>query len=110
MKDHFPDINAVKIPLVVDKNILTLFEWLVNLGDGSFYFTVRAYKLNEIPRTDNRVFNRSTFERYAIIGKIYYFLNCGRIKKDSRYSAHYFVVTNIKDVIKLIIPFLKISN
>jgi len=38
------------------------------------------------------------------------FFGCGRIKKDSRYSVHYFVVTNIKDITSKIIPFFNKYN
>ena len=45
-----------------------------------------------------------------LLEKFIAFFNCGRIKKDSRYSVHYYVVTNIKDIIKNIIPFFNKYN
>lgn len=45
-----------------------------------------------------------------LLEKFITFFNCGRIKKDSRNSVHYFVVTNIKDITNKIIPFFNKYN
>ena len=35
------------------------------------------------------------------------YLKCGILKKDSRYSVYYYVVSNIQDVVEKIIPFFQ---
>ena len=79
-------------------------------GDGSFYLIIRANELNKIPRTDIGFTITQHSRDMLLLEKFITFFNCGRIKKDSRYSVHYFVVTNIKDITKKIIPFFKKYN
>jgi hypothetical protein len=79
-------------------------------GDGSFYLTIRANKLNEIPRTDIGFSITQHLRDMLLLEKFITFFNCGRIKKDSRYSVHYYVVTNIKDITNKIIPFFNKYN
>ncbi|KAG0632544.1 hypothetical protein HOY80DRAFT_1019301 [Tuber brumale] len=79
-------------------------------GDGSFYLIIRANKLNEIPRTDIGFSIAQHSRDMLLLAKFITFFNCGRIKKDSRYSVHYYVVTNIKDITNKIIPFFNKYN
>lgn len=113
LKDKFSDIEAVKRPLIIDKDIPSPW-WVAGFttGDGSFYLTIRAQKLNKIPRTDIgfSITQHSRVLRTLLLEKFITFFNCGRIKKDSRNSVHYFVVTNIKDITNKIIPFFNKYN
>ena len=79
-------------------------------GDGSFYLVIRANKLNKIPRTDIGFSVTQHTRDMLLLKNFITFFNCGRIKKDSRYSIHYYVVTNIKDITDKIIPFFKKYN
>ena len=47
LKDKFSDIETVKRPLIIDKDIPSPAGF--TSGDGSFYLTIRANKLNKIP-------------------------------------------------------------
>lgn len=108
LKDKFPNIEAVKRPLIIDKDIPSPF-WMAGFtsGDGSFYLIIRANKLNAIPRIDIGFTIVQHSRDMLLLEKFTTFFNCGRIKKDSRYSVHYYVVTNIKDITNKIIPFFK---
>ena len=59
-------------------------------GDGSFYLVIRANKLKKIPRTDIGFTVTQHTRDIHLLEKFITFFNCGRIKKDSRYSVHYF--------------------
>lgn len=111
LKEKFSDIEAVKRPLIVYKDIPSPF-WVAGFttGDGSFYLIIRANKLNEIPRTDIGFSIAQHSRDMLLLEKFITFFNCGRIKKDSRYSVYYFVVTNIKDITNKIIPFFNKYN
>jgi hypothetical protein len=111
LKDKFSDIEAVKRPLIIDKDIPSPF-WVAGFttGDGSFYLIIQANKLNEIPRTDIGFSIAQHSRDMLLLAKFITFFNCGRIKKDSRYSVHYYVVTNIKDITNKIIPFFNKYN
>lgn len=105
LKNIFSNIEAVKRPLI-DKDIPSP-HWVAGFttGDGSFYLIIRANKLNEIPRTDIGFSITQHSRDMLLLEKFIAFFNCGRIKKDSRYSVYYYVVTNIKDIASKIIPF-----
>lgn len=111
LKDKFSDIKAVKRPLIIDKDIPSPC-WVAGFttGDGSFYLTIRANKLNEIPRTDIGFSITQHSRDMLLLEKFITFFNCGRIKKDSRHSVHYYVVSNIKDITNKIIPFFNKYN
>jgi hypothetical protein len=79
-------------------------------GDGSFYLIIRAYKLNEMPRIDIGFSIAQHSRDMLLLEKFIAFFKCGRIKKDSRHSVHYYVVTNIKDIANNIIPFFNKYN
>ena len=108
LKVKYSDIEAVKRPLILDKDIPSPF-WVAGFttGDGSFYLTIRANKLNKISRIDIGFSIAQHTRDMLLLKKFCYFFNCGRIKKDSRYYVHYFVVTNFKDITDKIIPFFK---
>lgn len=108
LKDKFSNIEAVKRPLIIDKDIPSPF-WMAGFtsGDGSFYLTIRANKLNVIPRIDIGFTIAQHSRDMLLLEKFTTFFNCGRIKKDSRHSVHYYVVTNIKDITNKIMPFFK---
>lgn len=111
LKNIFLNIEAVKRPLVTNKDIPSPF-WMAGFttGDGSFYLVIRSNKLNNIARTDIG-FTVTQHKRDAILlEKFITFFKCGRIKKDSRYPVYYFVVSNIKDITNKIIPFFKKYN
>ena len=111
LKDKFSNIEAVKRPLIIDKDIPSPF-WVAGFttGDGSFYLTIRANKLNEIPRTDIGFTIAQHSRDMLLLEKFITFFNCGRIKKDSRFFVHYYVVTSIKDIVRYIIPFFNKYN
>ena len=110
LKLNFSNIDAVKRPLIINKNIPSPF-WMAGFttGDGSFYLIVRANtnKINKIPRTDIGFSVTQHLRDTLLLEKFIPFFNCGRIKKDTRYSVHYFVVSSIKDITEKIIPFFK---
>uniref|UniRef100_UPI002001CF69 hypothetical protein n=1 Tax=Exserohilum turcicum TaxID=93612 RepID=UPI002001CF69 len=108
LKVKFSNIEAVKRPLVLDKDVPSPF-WVAGFttGDGSFYLSIRASKLNEIPRIDIGFTITQHSRDMLLLQKLETFFNCGRIKKDSRHDVHYFVVTNVKDITNKIIPFFK---
>jgi hypothetical protein len=111
LKGNFSDIKAVERPLIVDKNVPSPF-WMAGFttGDGSFYITIRANKLNEKPRIDIG-FSISQHSRdMLLLEKFISFFKCGRIKKDSRNPVYYYVVTSIKDITNNIIPFFNKYN
>lgn len=111
LKDKFSNIEAVKRPLIIDKDIPSPF-WMAGFTtrDGSFYLIVRANKLNEIPRIDIGFTIAQHSRDILLLEKFIDFFKCGRIKKDSRHSVHYYVVTNIKDITNNIIPFFNKYN
>ena len=111
LKNMFSNIEAVKRPLIIDKDIPSPY-WVAGFttGDGSFYLTIRANKLNEISRTDIGFSITQHSRDMLLLEKFLAFFNCGRIKKDSRYSVHYYVVTNVKDITDKIIPFFNKYN
>lgn len=111
LKDKFSDIEAVKRPLIIDKDIPSPY-WVAGFttGYGSFYLIIRANKLNEIPRTDIGFSITQHSRDMLLLEKFITFFNCGRIKKDSRHSVYYYVVTNIKDITHKIIPFFNKYN
>nr|QCW06949.1 hypothetical protein [Drechslerella brochopaga] len=111
LKNKFPGIEPVKRPLVIDNNIPSPF-WMAGFttGDGSFYLTIRSKKLNNIPRIDIEFSITQHSRDMLLLEKFITFFNCGRIKKDSRHSVHYYKVTNIKDIINNIIPFFNKYN
>lgn len=111
LKENFLNIEAVKRPLIIDKDIPSPY-WMAGFttGDGSFYLVIRANKLNEIPRTDIGFSIAQHSRDMLLLEKFVAFFKCGRIKKDSRYSVHYYVVTSIKDITNIIIPFFNKYN
>lgn len=108
LKVKFSEIEAVKRPLILDKDIPSPF-WVAGFttGDGSFYLTIRVSKLNKISRIDIGFSIAQHSRDMLLLQKFVTFFNCGRIKKDSRHYVHYFVVTNFKDITDKIIPFFK---
>uniref|UniRef100_UPI0030E1EE91 hypothetical protein n=1 Tax=Dematophora necatrix TaxID=2751867 RepID=UPI0030E1EE91 len=111
LKEKFSNIEAVKRPLIINKDIPSPF-WVAGFttGDGSFYLIIRANELNKIPRTDIGFTITQHSRDIYLLEKFITFFNCGRIKKDSRYSVYYYVVTNIKDITSKIIPFFNKYN
>lgn len=111
LKDKFSNIEAVKRPLIINKDIPSPF-WVAGFttGDGSFYLVIRANKLNEIPRIDIGFTIAQHSRDMLLLEKFSTFFNCGRIKKDSRNSVYYYVVTSIKDITNNIIPFFNKYN
>lgn len=111
LKEKFSKIEAVKRPLIINKDIPSPF-WVAGFstGDGSFYLVIRANELNKIPRTDIGFSVTQHARDTLLLEKFITFFNCGRIKKDSRHSVHYYVVTNIKDITAKIIPFFNKYN
>lgn len=111
LKEKFSNIEAVKRPLIINKDIPSPF-WVAGFttGDGSFYLVIRANELNKIPRTDIGFSVTQHARDTLLLEKFITFFNCGRIKKDSRYFVYYYVVTNIKDITDKIIPFFNKYN
>lgn len=111
LKDKFSNIETVKRPLIINKDIPSPF-WVAGFttGDGSFYLVIRANKLNEIPRIEIGFTIAQHSRDMLLLEKFITFFNCGRIKKDSRNSVYYYVVTSIKDITNNIIPFFNKYN
>ena len=78
--------------------------------DGSFYLIIRASKLNKIPRTDIGFSIAQHSREKLLLEKFITYFNCGRVKKDSKNSVHYYVVTNVKDITDKILPFFNKYN
>lgn len=111
LKIQFADIKAAKRPVVSNKDIPSP-AWVAGFttGDGSFSLTLRTKSLNEIPRTDIEFSITQHSRDLSLLEKFVDFFGCGRIKKDSRYTVHYFLVTNVKDITSKIIPFFNKYN
>lgn len=111
LKEKFSNIEPVKRPLIINKDIPSPF-WVAGFtsGDGSFYLIIRANELNKIPRIDIGFSITQHARDTLLLEKFITFFNCGRIKKDYRGSVHYYLVTSIKDITNNIIPFFNKYN
>ena len=81
LKEKFSNIEAVKRPLIIDKDIPPSAPFWVagfTTGDGSFYLTIRANKLNEIPRTDIGFTIAQHSRDMLLLEKFITFFNCGQ--------------------------------
>lgn len=105
LKAKFPGIKAAKRPLVIDMDIPSAF-WVAGFttGDGSFSLVVRSKELSGIARIDIEFSITQHTRDLLLLHKFIAFFNCGRIKKDSRYNVHYYVVTETEGLSNKIIP------
>jgi hypothetical protein len=107
LKTDFPDIQPVERPkLELPKNIDP--NWLVGFveGDGCFMINTlksQAYKLGIQTQLNFTISQHYRDEQ--LMKSLSEYLGCGVLKKDSRGSAIYWVVTRFSDLTAKILPF-----
>lgn len=109
LKRIFHKVQPVLRPLIIDQKI-TNPNWMAGFvsGDGSFYLTIRKSHELKVGYRAEIGFQITQHSRDQVFMESFIsYFNCGKLKKDTRYSVLYFTVSNFTNLFEKIIPFFK---